>query len=69
MKHFKSTTICGYGGNEAPAVDELDDLRNFDDRTLVSLVGTNVAHPADDMADLCRSLDRWQDRGKPRWLA
>lgn len=62
MKHFKSNTLCGYGGTLPPSADELDDLRNFDDRTLLSLVGNNVAHPSDDMADLIRGLDRFGDR-------
>lgn len=54
--------LCGYGGRLSPEPDELDDLHNFDDRTLASLAGTNVAHPADELADLLRGLDRFQDR-------
>lgn len=41
---------------------DVENLRNFDDRTLSSLIGRNVAHPDDELADVVRSLDRWQDR-------
>lgn len=51
-----------YVGKLLPTAAELDDLSNFDDRSLATLAGSNVAHPSDDMSDLLRSLDRWGDR-------
>jgi hypothetical protein len=49
--------ICGYGGNVLPEADEFDDLSNFDDRTLASLVGSKGYDPDVDFL-----LDRWRDR-------
>lgn len=59
-------TLCGYGGTLAPEHGELDTLANFDDRSLATLVGTNVAHLDDETATILRSLERWGDRGGPR---
>lgn len=61
MKHVKTTILATWGNSKLPPHDaDLPDF--FDDRTLASLVGANVAHPADEMADLIRGLDRWGDR-------
>lgn len=49
-----------------PAEDVADLDTGFDDRTLASLVGVNVAHPDDEMASLLRGLDRWGDKRFPK---